>query len=288
MFLQLSADIKQRRLSGVAHSGKPFMYQGRRYVVDLDSIQLGKVPLLHLHNRAERVGMADLSLSDEGLVIEGDLLDNPIAQGIIDDADKGFAWQLSAHFEADEHITLTQDQCITINQQALSYPLTVLKGCTVREVSFTPTGVDKFTHAAILSEDNPMEKTDKTDVKANSQTDNAQNNKAWADKLADKDKTISELQALVASLQEQIKQLGSAKKQADLEAKLSQNGFVKDGEHWQGLSSATINMLLSCDDKQVDVVLQDLKPKVAPTVLLSESYETAISKNQNPLLAVIG
>ena len=57
-----------RTFSGIANSGKPFVYQGRRAIVDMASLTLSdKVPALLLHDR-NPVSYTHLTLPTSDLV----------------------------------------------------------------------------------------------------------------------------------------------------------------------------------------------------------------------------
>ena len=163
-----------RTFSGVANSGKPFTYQGKRAIVDMASLTLSdKVPALLLHDRNQRVGFGKLSIKDNALVIDGQLLDNDHAKSIIKDASAGFPWQMSAHVNSDDSYELSEGQSVTVNGHTIEYPCTILKNAVIREVSFTPTGVDNHTSAVILSDEVP---NDLPSTQATSQA-NSQNDK---------------------------------------------------------------------------------------------------------------
>lgn len=168
---------KQRQFTGIANSGTPFEHFGVRAIVDMDSLTLSdKAPVLSLHDRGVRLGFGKLSLDGYTLKIDGTLLTNDDAKKLAADADDGFPWQMSAHISAGLAYDLTENETLTVNGQSYGYPLRVLKNCTVPEVSFTPTGVDKKTIAMILSNQfNPnhfnqghamTDQTSKTDPKA--------------------------------------------------------------------------------------------------------------------------
>lgn len=174
-----------RTFSGVANSGKPFTYQGKRAIVDMASLTLSdKVPALLLHDRNQRVGFGRLSIKDNALMIDGQLLDNDHAKSIIKDADTGFPWQMSAHVNSDDSYELAEGQSVSVNGHTIQYPCTILKNAVIREVSFTPTGVDNHTSAVILS-DEVANSNDLPSTQASSQA-NSQN-----DKPPSSDKTSS-------------------------------------------------------------------------------------------------
>lgn len=267
-------NAKLRTFTGIANSGLPFSYYGERAIVDMDSITLSdKVPVLSLHDRNVRLGFGKLSLDNYTLKIDGTLLSNDDAQKLAKDADDGFPLQMSAHISAGSRQELQEGETVVVNGQSYSYPLTILKNCTVPEVSFTPTGVDSNTLAMILSNNptnsNPNQKENPMATENPSSTVRPN-----VDEL---NKTIVDLQAELEKLKAENAELKKQTKKASIEAKLSQNGFVKnDKGEYTHLSQDSFEMLLSLDDTQADKVIADFAkglPKSGEKdFLLSEQY----------------
>ncbi|OPH36000.1 hypothetical protein [Moraxella equi] len=273
---------KLRTFTGIANSGLPFSYYGERAIVDMSTITLSdKVPALSLHDRNVRLGFGKLSLDGYALKIDGTLLSNDDAVKLAKDADDGFPLQMSAHISAGSREVLQEGQTVVVNGQSYSYPLTILRNCTVPEVSFTPTGVDSNTFAMILSQsfqsnptnhkENPMTDTNPIPQKGGT-IDEAV--------LAQFAKMQAEIEKLKKELDDSNKEKTALKanaKKASIEAKLSQNGFVKnDKGEYTHLSQASFDLLLSLDDDKVDGVIGDfakgLPSKGEKDFLLSEQY----------------
>ncbi len=277
-----------RQFSGVANSGKPFEYYGQTCVVDLDNIQFSeKLPILLLHNRDKRVGFGSLSKEDNQLKITGTLLNNDDAQKIAQDADDGFPFQLSAHVVPNS-VEEVKTGTVEVNGQTLSAPLSILRNCKVIEVSFTPTGVDDQTSATVLSDDgsqsNPKPQSEET-------TMTLEEALAQIEKLEEKNKALEEENA----------ELKAKKKEADVEAQLSQAGFAKNKQgEFDGISTATIEVLLSLDDDKSKAMIADLAKSVQlskgddrqspPNFMFGETNPPNPQDNQqttdNPMLAV--
>ncbi|MDO4449847.1 MAG: hypothetical protein Q4B79_02685 [Moraxella sp.] len=285
-------NAKLRTFTGIANSGLPFSYYGERAIVDMDSITLSdKVPVLSLHDRNVRLGFGKLSLDGYALKIDGTLLSNDDAQKLAKDADDGFPLQMSAHISAGYYQDLQEHETVVVNGQTYGYPMRILKNCTVPEVSFTPTGVDSNTLAMILSNNptnsNPNQKENPMATENPNPT--ARPN---VDELS---RTIVDLQAELEKLKAENAELKKKSKKASVEAKLSQNGFVKnDKGEYTHLSQSSFDLLLSLDDDKVDGVIGDfakgLPKQGEKDFLLSEQYGAggvAQSANvpENPLLA---
>lgn len=271
---------KLRTFTGIANSGLPFSYYGERAIVDMSTITLSdKVPVLSLHDRNVRLGFGKLSLDGHTLKIDGTLLSNDDAQKLAKDADDGFPLQMSAHISAGSRQELQEGETVVVNGQSYSYPLTILKNCTVPEVSFTPTGVDSNTLAMILS-NNPTNPNQKENPMATENPIPQKGGTIDEAVLTQFAKMQAEIDRLTKELDEANKEKTTLKtnaKKASLEAKLSQNGFVKnDKGEYTHLSQASFDLLLSLDDDKVDGVISDftkgLPKQGEKDFLLSEQY----------------
>ncbi len=278
-----NSDNRTRTFSGVANSGKPFLRFGEPAVIDLSDLSYKTpVPALDGHDRNKRVGIARFAVGERGLTVSGTLLSNDYGRAIAADADEGFPWQLSIHAQPGSVERLEAGQDAVVNGEIFTGPLRIMRRCSIREVSFTPTAVDDNTSAAVLSADNPSlnpKKTENTDM------------------------TIEEALAKIKALETENDELKKANKalqdqnkKAKTEAKLSAAGFVKSESGYDGLSSATVEVLLSLEDAQCDAMIADLKAKATPTkpnvpdALLSETTPAAGDSgaqlsDDNPLLA---
>lgn len=238
---------------------------GKWTVIDFDNLTFAdNVPVLLEHDRAKRIGFGQLSIKDNQLNIIGNLLNNELGQQIVQDADGGFPFQMSAHVIPKQISTLTGLQTAVVNGQTVQAPITILQNCRIAEVSFTPTGVDSNTSAVILSDnpnspqEQPMEQPEIDKINAKI--------KQLEDSNAEKDKQIEALTAENA-------QLKANQTKAEVDAKLSQIGFKKDDKGgFIGISQNTYNVLLSQKAEDVDAMLGDLKPQKsnAPGYLFSE------------------
>lgn len=291
-FASIKTDQKKRTFTGIANSGKPFVYQGVRAIADLSDISFAdKVPVLLLHDRDKRVGVGVLAVIDNQLTITGDLLDNEQGQTLATESDASFPFQMSAHIIADYEEKLTDGQTAVINGQTVTGEITILRKCRVSEVSFTPTGVDNQTMAMILSD----QFTPNKETLMNVEQLTAQI-ATLSQKQALQEQTINELKQenkkLIdenTALKEQKAKSDEVAQKASIEAHLSAKGFTKDGQgNWQGIESATAQVLLSLDVDKAKTVIDSLSaPKRSvPEVLLSEQYGTnsQISDTTNPLL----
>lgn len=270
-----------RTFSGVAHSGKPFVYKGKRAIVDLSTLtHQDAVPALLLHDRAARVGVGRLAIGADGLTISGTLLDNEHGKQVAAEADQGFPWQMSAHIDPAQVESLPAGKTASVNGQTVTGPILILRNSDVREVSFTPTGVDRHTHAAVLGDeedpDNP-----------NSQESNVNLEEALA-KIAELEKQVETLQKTNDELAKEKENLAAENRAAQVDAQLSAAGYVKtkDDKGWQGLSGKTYEVLLAADAETAKAMIADLAPKNEQTAgwLMSETHTDDNKPSGNALL----
>ena len=256
---RLSVD-ERRKMRGVAYAGGVLSYYGDNIAIDLDSLKFdGKqIPLLHNHDRDRVVGYGHLMREGNALIVEGEMLSNDHADGIVSAADEGLEWQMSVHIESRR--TLTRNAGDVVNGQALADDdVLVLSDGVIREVSFTPTGVDANTSARILS---LSLKSDKEQPM----------NKELEQQVA----TLSAERASLAAENETLKQQLAEQATAAKLAQLSTLGV--EGERAAKLAKA--------DDDTFAALVEQIQLSAKQSAVLSASYEggTTETTRQNPLL----
>ncbi|HBD03517.1 hypothetical protein [uncultured Psychrobacter sp.] len=287
-----------RKFSGVANSGKPFNHYGEMVVVDLTDIQYkANVPALLLHDRAQRAGFGTLSVESNQLMMNGLLLDNQFGREVAEESDAGFPWQMSVHVNANSVTELGQNETATVNGAEVTGPLVILKNCSVSEVSFTPTGVDSETNAVALADSGIPKST----TQPNTQKDTTMTPEeiaALQKQVADQAEEIKTLKEEKAELVKEKAEAEAEAKAAAIDAQLSQAGFTKaeNGEGWDGIGKATMNMLLSASPEDAKEMIGDLrapgKQDGTPEWLLSEQHKPSGNGggqdrqlSSNPMLA---
>ena len=187
---------------------------------------------------------------------------------------------MSAHIDPARVESLPAGKTASVNGQTVTGPILILRDSDVREVSFTPTGVDKSTHATVLGDDddpenpNPQEKT-----------------VTLEEALAEIAELKKEVEALKKSNEELAKEkenLAAENRAAQVDAQLSAAGYVKtqDGKGWQGLSGKTYEVLLAADAETAKAMIADLAPKneQAAGWLMSETHTDDNKPSGNALL----
>lgn len=256
---RLSVD-ERRKMRGVAYAGGVLSYFGDSIAIDLDTLQFSgrQIPLLHNHDRDRVVGYGHLMREGNALIVEGEMLSNDHADDIVSAADEGLEWQMSVHIESRR--TLTRHAGDVVNGQALADDdVLVLSDGVIREVSFTPTGVDANTSARILS----------LSLKSNQEPEM---NKELEQQVA----TLSAERASLAAENETLKQQLAEQATAAKLAQLSTLGV--EGERAAKLAKA--------DDDTFAALVEQIQLSAKQSAVLSASYEggAAPETRPNPLL----
>ena len=252
-----------RTFKGTANSGKPFGYGSRQTVVDLEGLRhKASVPVLLEHSPVKMAGVCRLSVTADGLIAEGSLLSNEFGTQIAEAADQGFPWEMSVYAQAESYEELAAGAVLSVNGNEVTGPAVILRRCTIREVSFTAVGVDSETEAVVLSDGSPLPDIFKQPVELSM--------------TPEEKKAFDDLQAEKAEVEQKLKAAEAENRKIRVKAKLSAAGF-KEGEDgkFEGLSEATMTVLLSADPEAAAAMIADLKPKATadlPKVLLSDTH----------------
>lgn len=280
-----------RTFSGVANSGKPFLYRGKMTIVDFANARFkDKMPMLIDHDRAKRAGVGVLEVKNHALTVSGSLLSNDFGNDIAQSADQGFPWELSADVRPARVEEIKAKQTAIINGQHIVGPMVVLREPFIREISFTATGVDAQTQAVVLADalnQPPNLKTGAPKMNLEEALAEIARLKAQIAQLqAEKEKGDEAKTEAVAKLAE----LQSALHAKEIEAKLAEVGFKRNETGWIGLSQASQKALLASSIEDAFSLISDLKASnkpAAPEMLFAETTtpELAVKLSDNPLLA---
>lgn len=262
---KLSQNGEKPKFTGIAKTAEPFFtYWGEFCALNFaDFQQEGElVPVLFEHDRNQRIGFGRLSLNPESqnLEIEGEFLDNEEARKIVNDAKQGFPFQLSVHIDARSDRQLKKGHKEVINGLEITGEAVILEDFLIREVSFTPTGVDEKTSAQVLSLQRKL-KMENEEQKAPSAEDWAEKEQAYLDEIA-------ELKKQIESLKEQNENLQALVGDLELEDKLKEEGIDSSK-----LSAEAKTLLKSASAQVRGEFLSLLKQKkeTAPDALFAET-----------------
>lgn len=146
---------KTRRFTGVAYTGAPLNHPFWDLVIfDLSTTTAAeKTPVLINHDPDKRAGFAPLVITDTEIRIDDGTLMTDTEDGfaVARESDHGFPWQMSVFIEPGSIERIEPGNTVTVNGHEISGPATVFRNGLIREVSFTPTGVDDQTTAAAAS-----------------------------------------------------------------------------------------------------------------------------------------
>ena len=266
---RLSVDSR-RKMHGIAYSGGVLSYCGDHIAIDLDTLRFDgrQVPLLHNHDRNRCVGFGWLTREGNALAVNGEMLTNEHADAIIQAADEGLEWQMSVHIESDR--VLTRHAGDVVNGQALDVDdVIVFANGIIREVSFTPTGVDADTKATILSLSLNKE--------AIMPKDDNQNAQLSAD-IAAKDAQIVQLSADVAAKDARIAELEQQNESDRTTARLSQLKAL-------GVDDTRAATLAKADADTYATLVDQLQLSAKQQAVLGTSYDGGEpQQRKNPLL----
>ncbi|MDO4434762.1 MAG: hypothetical protein Q4B82_09335 [Alysiella sp.] len=191
-----------RQFTGIAHSGQVFTKWGDRYIVDLSNIQYrAKTGVLLEHDPNQKVGVGALSVSPQGLQIDGTLLSTEQGKHVAATADEGYPWELSAYIQSARQEQLREGEMV-VNGVTVAAPIVILRDCSVREVSFVAVGADAHTNAVVLS--------DGTDFKPDfSLSNQAKENTMTEADFAPLQASLNRLQIRLGDLSEPLANIGN-------------------------------------------------------------------------------
>lgn len=268
------ADGEKRKFNGVAHSGLPYVNRwGEKSIIDLLGVQFAqKIAVLQEHDPNKRIGFATLKVENNQLLVEGEFLNNDLANELFKDGKDGFPFELSIYSEPLSVEYLAYGANDFINGAEYQGEMRITRKALIREVSFTPIGVDKNTHANLLSQSNQnpegVVKMDKTQI----------------EKLSARNAELEALQKELLStnktLQEENEQLKNKMAQSELNEQLSQAGFKRNEKGEWDLSPNVLSALLRANKEERTDLLSAIKP--ASKGLPSHFEQRTIPAEQNP------
>jgi hypothetical protein len=145
-------DGSPRTFTGIANSGRPFVYWGAQTVIDLESATYAdKVPVLVQHDRSKRAGVGSFDIGKSGLAVSGTLLSNEHGSAIAADSDEGFPWQMSVTAYPARVEKLEATKKTSVNGRQITGPAYILRGAEIGEVSFVVLGADSKTSAQVFT-----------------------------------------------------------------------------------------------------------------------------------------
>lgn len=165
----VATDGQKRTFQGTAYSGgrvTDHWYWGNDGVVfDLEGISIPKTtPLLEEHSD-KRIGVVNQFSTDSGIQVSGYFLSNEDAQGVVQDADDKYPFQMSLYIKPGSVEEVAQGQTVNVNGQDFTGPIVVFRKNRIREFTICSLGADENTSIeAFSSKSNQKTTQEDTDV----------------------------------------------------------------------------------------------------------------------------
>jgi hypothetical protein len=270
-------DAASRRFEGVAYSGKeitghPFW---GKVIFDLSTtIANTSLPILLGHDREKIVGFTDQVEISDSIRISGKVTNTtPYGVEVAKLSDEGFPWQMSVHIDPERVEKLSKNKTTFVNGQKVTGPANIFRNSKIREVSFTPTGMDDRTRAYVMSGE-LQEEGEAKDIPV-IENNNPEGEEQMSDESNERIKTLEETNmSLKAELEETNEEL--IKEKADKAELLKSHRFERLKTVFENLGKelkeSDCEVYFSMKDEFFDRVVQDLesvKPSI-PENLFSE------------------
>jgi len=275
-----------RKFSGIAYTGDIIAHPFWGPVAfELSSIKTpGKLPMLIGHDRDKNAGFSEnVTISDQGIDVAGVLLSNENGARIAQDAAEGFPWQMSVHIEPEKIEDV--EKGATVNGRTFETAGVVFKSSTLREISFTPTGVDAGTSARVFSfsyhdyqsgQSPESQEVNMTKEEAAALTAELEASKQ---KFAAIEAENAELKHQFAALQEEKEAAEKAARETAIKTLFADIGTELDDAQKEAMLTMSHEQFAA-----VSELMRKAKP-AAPANLFSESNITEPEGGEDPLMA---
>jgi hypothetical protein len=284
-------DAASRRFEGVAYSGKeitghPFW---GKVIFDLSTtVANTSLPILLGHDREKIVGFTDQVEIAESIRISGKVTNTtPYGVEVAKLSDEGFPWQMSVHIDPERVEKLSKNKTTFVNGQKVIGPANIFRNSKIREVSFTPTGMDDRTHAYVMSGE--LEEGGEAKDIPVIENNNPEGEEQMSDESNERIKTLEETNmSLKAELEETNEEL--IKEKADKAELLKSHRFERLKVVFENLGKelkeSDCEVYFSMKDEFFDRVVQDLeavKPSI-PENLFSEEAKDGEEDDDNKII----
>lgn len=148
---------KENRFHIVAYTGgviRNHFWWGN-LIFDLKGIKFAakKTPILSEHVRTDRVGFSTEQNVGDKVELDGQFLDNPMAQELRGDMQKGFPMQASLFLPPDVVEYVKEGTSVKVNGRLLKGPGTIFRSGVIKEVSMVTLGNDDKSRARAFNDD---------------------------------------------------------------------------------------------------------------------------------------
>lgn len=262
---------KPKEFSGIAYTGDILSHGFWEHVAfELSSITAPEsLPMLIGHDRDKNAGFSkSVTIDDKGIAVSGVLLSNEDGERIAQDAAEGFPWQMSVHIDPKDIIEV--EAGFKVNGRTFEKAGVVFKNATIREISFTPTGVDANTSTKVFSRSTQFEQGQSPESKEGQSMTMTKEEAAALKAENDALKTqFSEVKASNEALKEQF----TAMKDAAADAKAAQRDAAIAALNF-ACTDAQKEAMKSMTDEQFSVTADLIQAQQAaiPEALFSETF----------------
>lgn len=251
----------ERQFSGIAYAGEIITDHPLGPIAfDIASMRFDTpLPVLCEHERDETVGVLESVQRGSDVRVAGRLFSDidDEAAAIAAKADKGFPWGLSFFLIPSSIEEVSPGAEYSINGRSVTGPLTVLKGCRARELSFCSVAADGGTHASVFSGD----ESETINVEVETMADSKEK--------TDLETQLRDLEAKFSALSDQ---LTAEKARADAaETALA--------DHLKAARTAEVKALFAAQDREWDEV------KAAPYMAMTGEQFSAVKADFEALKA---
>ncbi len=284
-------DAASCRFEGVAYSGKeitghPFW---GKVIFDLSTtVANTSLPILLGHDREKIVGFTDQVEIAESIRISGKVTNTtPYGVEVAKLSDEGFPWQMSVHIDPERVEKLSKNKTTFVNGQKVTGPANIFRNSKIREVSFTPTGMDDRTRAYVMSGE--LEEDGEARDISVIENNNPEGEEQMSDESNERIKTLEEQNmSLKAELEETNEEL--SKEKAEKAELLKSHRFERLKTVFENLGKelkqSDCEVYFSMKDDFFDRVVQDLesvKPSI-PENLFSEEAKDGEEDDDNKII----
>lgn len=149
------SDDGKRRVEIQANSGKPFdHYYWQKFAIDLQGLEIPSqtIPILFDHDTRQVIGQTTkIEVTEEGLMVEGEIYPVPESDRVTQLADLGHEWQASIWAEPKRVERVAEGVTAQVNGYDITGPGHMFAESVLREVTVTVLGADPNTRSALFS-----------------------------------------------------------------------------------------------------------------------------------------
>lgn len=289
-------------IEGIAYTGDVLTIDnGEKVIFDLSSVAFkDKMPFLLNHKVSDIVGHGTIAIDNNQIKIFGKTAKTEKGLEVAELSRDGFPWQLSVYIDPKKVIRVKRGEKYSVNGKTVMGPIAIYKDSTIKEVSFTPMGIDSNTTAKVFSIDNDNKEIKMSTIskieevkKLFSELEEA-DQKAFAcgcaskfkveDLLSDEEKKANEekekeFKSYKKLYEDKTKEIEDLKAELEKEKKRYNQveKFSALKNKFSTLSDEEINKLVDLDDSVIEIVAKSFSVKT-PSSSAMKASDSGIQK----------